>query len=63
MIADGKTYVCSASGQIHQTSDNLIAFGLPMPAALKTPSVDEVSDKIKMLRLMSIEKFQERLNP
>jgi hypothetical protein len=63
VVADGQSNACSVFGQIHQTSHDQIAFGLPMPATLQTPAVDEVADKIKILRLMSIEKFQERLNP
>lgn len=63
MIADGQSNAGSAPGQIHQASDNQIAFSLPVPATLQTPSVDKVTNKIKILRLMSIEKFQERLNP
>ena len=58
MVADGQSDACSAFGQIHQTSDNLIAFGLPMPVTLQTPSVNEVAYEIKILRLISIEKFQ-----
>ena len=58
MIANGQSNACSAVGQIHQTSDDQIAFGLPVPATLQTPSVDEVADEIKILRLMPIEKLQ-----
>ncbi len=63
VVADGQPDACAAFGQIHQTSDNLITFGLPMPATLQTPAVNEVANKVKILRFMSIEKFQERLNP
>jgi hypothetical protein len=63
VIANGQPNTCSTFGQIHQTSDNLIAFGLPVPATLQTPTVNEVADKVKILRFMSIEKLQERLNP
>ena len=46
MVADGQSDACSAFGQIHQTSDNLIAFGLPVPPTLQTPSVDKVAHEI-----------------
>jgi hypothetical protein len=58
MIANGQSNARSAFGQIHKPSNDQVAFGLPVPATLQTPSVDEVSDKIKILRLMSIEKLQ-----
>ena len=63
VVADSQSNTCATSGQIHQTGHNLITFRLPVPPTLQTPSVDEIADKIKIFRLMSIEKFQERLDP
>ena len=63
VVADCQADACSTFGQIHQAGHNLIAFGMPMPATLQTPAVNEVANKVKILRFMSIEKLQERLNP
>jgi hypothetical protein len=58
MIANGQSNARSTFGQIHKPSNDQVAFSLPVPATLQTPSVDEVADQIKILRLMSIEKLQ-----
>jgi hypothetical protein len=58
MITNGQSNPCSGFRQIHKSSNDQVTLGLPMPATLQTPSVDEVADEIKILRLMSIEKLQ-----
>lgn len=65
MIANCQSDTSAFFGQIHQSSHNLIAFSLPMPGyqTLKAPPVNKVSNEINVLRLMSIEEFEQSLNP
>lgn len=63
VVADCEADLSSLTREIHETRDNQIALWPPVPSLLQTPSVDEISHKVEILRLVLHEEIQKLQRP
>ncbi|TWW10141.1 hypothetical protein E3A20_07660 [Planctomyces bekefii] len=63
MITGHESDARATGGEIRDAGHHATAGVRPMPAATQAPAVDKVSQKIQLLRLVSLEAVQNLLGP